>query len=92
MSEIKSKGEIIVEMLCDGKSLKKIMAELEIPYTRIDVLMRNVRDGAGLPYDKRFYKARKNDILANIEKWKEHRKRLKEIEQEYRATLVDFDF
>jgi transposase len=92
MEEEKSTGEKIVEMLCDGKTIKQIEAELEISHRTLENLLREVRYGAGLPYEKRTYKARKDDILANLEKWKEHRKRLRKIEQQFRASLVYFDF
>jgi len=88
----KTKGERIVEMLCDGKTIKQIEAELEISHHTLEEYLRRVRQGAGLPYEKRTYKARKADILANVAKWKAHKKRLLEIEQEYRASLVSFDF
>lgn len=92
MTDTKSTGEKIVEMLCDGKTIKQIEAGLEISHHTLEDLLRRVRQGAGLPYEKRTYKARKDDILANVAKWKEHKKRLLEIEQEYRASLIPFDF
>jgi len=84
--------EKIVEMLCDGITLKEIETALGISRHTLEERLRRVRRGAGLPYEKRTYKARKVDILANVEKWKAHRQRMREIEQEYRASLVPFDF
>ena len=90
--EIISKGERIVEMLCDGMTIKQITLHLEISSHQLEEMLRKVRMGAHLPYEKRTYKARKDDILANIKKWKAYKIKLIEMEKEYRASLVPFDF
>ena len=91
MGEEKSTGEKIVELLCSGMTAKQIETELGISHHTLEERLRPVRVGAGLPYAKREYKARKNDILANVAKWDKHRKRMQELEQQFRASLVQFD-
>lgn len=91
-NEEKTTGEKIAEMLCDGMTIKQIETALEISHSTLEDRLRRVRHGAGLPYEKRTYKARKADILTNLAKWNAHKKRLLVIEQEYRASLVHFDF
>ena len=91
METEKSKGERIVEMLCDGKTPKEIRETLGITNHYFEERLKPFRYGAGLPYEKRTYKARKTDILENVSKWKAHKLKLAEIEAEYRASLVHFD-
>ena len=91
-NDYKSTGEKIVEMLCDGIALKEIRETLGITTHHLDDQLQKVRYGAYLPYKKSTYKARSADILSNLEKWRENKKRLLEIDQEYRASLIDFDF
>ena len=88
----KTTGEKIAEMLCDGFTVKDIESTLNISHSTLEGRLRRLRLEAGLPYDKRAYKARKNDILANLDKWSAHKKQIAEIVKAYRETLVDFDF
>lgn len=92
IEKAKTTGEMIVEMLCDGKTVKQIEAELEISHHTLEERLRVVQSDAGLPRDKRTYKARKVDILENIKKWNEYKKQKNELKQRFRASLVDFDF
>ena len=88
----KYRGELIVEMLCEGKTIKQIMEELDITKHQFDESFRKMRVWANLPYDKRAYKARKEDILSNVRKMKEHNKFIDKLKEEYRKSLIQFDF
>lgn len=90
MNDWKSTGEKIMEMLCDGKKLKEIQDELKISKYTLEDKFDKIRIKAGLPRKKSIYKVRKADILANIEKWNAHCRRMENIRREYYASLVRF--
>lgn len=88
----KTKGELIVEMLCDGVPKKTIKEELNLTEHYFKERLNVVRREARLPYDTRTYKARKDDVLSNVEKWNAHKVKLEEMKNTYLASLVEFDF
>jgi hypothetical protein len=88
----KSTGELIVEMICSGRTSKEIEADLDITTNTLKVLFEKIRRNAGLPWDKRTYKARKDDIFKNIEKWKAYKLEADKAEKTYRSSLIQFDF
>lgn len=92
MERHKSKGELIVEMLCDGIPQTVIREELELTQHRFDELWKQIRRDAHLPLDRRAYRARKAEILENVAKWLAYRDECEKRSREYRESLHRFDF
>lgn len=92
MSEHKTLAEHIVDRLCDGQSVKQIIGELGLTSSTLDRLFDQIQVDAGLPRDKRTYKARKGDIQINLAQWRAYRFRRDADHDAYRKSLVQFDF
>jgi len=90
--EEKPISEQIVEMLCEGDRVVDIYKKLGIAPHVVNEALKPLLQGARLPYDKRTYKARKEDILSNVEKYKAYTKHLAELRKEYLQSLIKFDF
>ena len=95
MSEPRRLGEKVVEMLCDGKSMVEIFEELQPEHYlrskhQLEKSFEIMRRRAGLPLTKRAYKENKADILANVDAWNKHQKRMADLESEFRKSLVSF--
>jgi hypothetical protein len=88
---IKDVDETIVEMLCDGRTKKEIRETLGLLPFDIQRNLGRLRRVAGLPRDVRTYKARRSDILGNLEKYKAYKERERQLYGLYRDSLVRFD-
>lgn len=79
-------------MLCDGMDDNQIKEALGIETNdRLAYLLHRIQSQASLPIYKGIYKDKKDDILGNVAKWKEHVKRINQLEEAYRASLARFD-
>jgi hypothetical protein len=92
MAEEKSIGEKIVDLLCDGKTTKQIEAELGISHYALEDRLRKLQREVWLPNNKHVYRARKADILANVEKWKKYRDQVQELRKQFLDSLSRFEF
>lgn len=88
----KDTEESIVEMLCEGARVSTILKELGIRPHELEKRLNRVRFQAGLPWDKRTYKARKEDILFNLQLYLEYQQKWQELRDDYRSRLIKFDF
>lgn len=88
---MKTKGEQIVEMLCEGKSIKQITIALDISPSSLEVFLEKIRHSAMLPKDKRKYRLHKEEILSNVAKFNAYTLKIQEIKNDYFNTLTKFD-
>lgn len=90
--EHKTTGEGIVELLCDGKTVKQIKSDLELTNYEFERALSLITREALLHLPKREYPARKADVLANVALWRAYRIRREEDKQAYLASLIKFPF
>lgn len=90
--ETKPYDEQIVDLLCEGRSVKQIIADLGITSNMLDNYFYYIRTKACLPTDKRTYKARKSDIQRNVALWNAYRFRQEAAHEAYLKSLTTFDF
>lgn len=91
MERHKSKGELIVEMLCDGIPQTFIREELGLTQHQFDERWKRLMYDALLPLDRRTYRARKAEILENVAKWRAYIDECEMRRQEYLSSLHQFD-
>lgn len=92
MRDDKTKGEKIVELLCEGLNQRQTAEELGITIRDFQKHLDYIRRKALLPWRTKVYKAHKDDIAKNIEKWKEYCIHAEEMHKAYIQSLTKFGY